>query len=177
MKRHRGSRLTAAISAIIVLLLLASGWYPLLAALGPPGAPTAAPAAATEETAQEAPDHFDVKAVRSPQAAGVPFRVVITAKDAAGKTVHSFSGKVALADITGSLEPSETADFRYGSCACEVIVRTPHPACVITASREGASGASTPFQVVSLPPDFAGSGEEADPGQASPDTSITYTVK
>ncbi|MEW6555435.1 MAG: hypothetical protein AB1384_14255 [Actinomycetota bacterium] len=159
MKRHRASRIIAVVSALVIVLLLASGWYPLLAVLRPSAAQAAEPTASEPEAAPEPPDHFEIKAISSPQAAGVPFRVTVTAKDSSGKTVHSFSGKASLADSTGSLDPVETPDFRYGSCACEVVVRTPHLADVIIASLEGASGTSAPFQVVLLPPGFAGSGD------------------
>gem|GEM_PF-2163942 len=89
--------------------------------------------------------HFDLSPV-GPQVTGVPFPLTITARDACGNTVTSFEGSAELADLTGTLEPGEVA-LSSGIWAGQVVVKKERQGDIITASWEGISGSSGPFDV------------------------------
>jgi hypothetical protein len=66
------------------------------------------PAALTDGTAESTKEavEFDLSAVASPQVAGEPFNVTITALNADGDPAENFSGMVSLSDTTGTLTPT-----------------------------------------------------------------------
>ena len=57
---------------------------------------------------------FEFAPINSPQLAGTPFQISITAKDQYGNTVTNFDQPVALADSSGSISPTQTASFVNG---------------------------------------------------------------
>jgi len=64
-------------------------------------------------------DHFDVTAT-SPQTAGVPFSVTVTAMDASGNSVTGFDGTVAMTETGGgaggTVTPATSGAFVNGVC-------------------------------------------------------------
>ena len=58
-------------------------------------------------------DHFTVTA-GSPQTAGQPFSITVTAKDISNATVTGFAGKVAITDTTATVLPLLSGDFSGG---------------------------------------------------------------
>jgi len=58
-------------------------------------------------------DHFIISTVSS-QTAGVPFSIIITAKDKEGNTNTLFSGPVTISDLTGTLDPQSSGIFSNG---------------------------------------------------------------
>ena len=57
---------------------------------------------------------FVIAPINSPQIAGTPFQIVITAADQYGNTVTTFDQPVSLSDGTGTISPSQTANFTGG---------------------------------------------------------------
>ncbi len=58
--------------------------------------------------------HFAISAVSTPQTAGTPFGIVITAQDAYNNTVTGFAGTVTLTTTAGSISPSTSGSFTAG---------------------------------------------------------------
>jgi plastocyanin len=87
-----------------------------------------------------------------PQRAWAPFRVSVTALDAAGAPVTSFNGAVSLTDLTGTAVPTALARFAGGAWTGDVEVRSAHPADVLrVVDALGNAGASAPFPVSPSP--------------------------
>jgi len=93
-------------------------------------------------------DHFDISAISSPQVAGTPFGVTVTAKDASNSTVTSFTSTAALsagpvATVTGT--GSTSATFILGPAIqrrCQILY---------LASEVGAAGKITSLAVQASP--------------------------
>jgi hypothetical protein len=94
-------------------------------------------------------DHFDLGPIASEQA-GTAFTITITAKDANGNTVTSFSGTAALSDTTGTVSPTLTGNFSSGAWTGSVLIPKAQVGVVITVSAEGKTGSSNPFEVIPL---------------------------
>ncbi|MEK6777346.1 MAG: DUF1566 domain-containing protein [bacterium] len=91
-------------------------------------------------------DHFDFDPISSPQTVGAPFNVKITAKNAGGQLVTTFSGPVTLTCNVGSLSKSQTT-FANGVASLQVSMDSPGNNARISAVGGGASGAGSPFDV------------------------------
>ena len=69
---------------------------------------------ATVEVMPRILHHFDIATVASPQHAGVPFGVSITARDMDGLVVTGYNGTASLYDLAGPVSPG-TATFTNGT--------------------------------------------------------------
>lgn len=96
-------------------------------------------------------DHFEFGIIHSPQTAGVPFSVTITAKDSANNTVLSYNGHVTLSDSTGTISPTITGNFVDGVWSGNLTITKAYNATHISAHDGAVSGLSNNFDVVSGP--------------------------
>lgn len=92
-------------------------------------------------------DHFDISTISSPQTAGQEFSVTITAKDAQNNTVTDFSGTANLADLTGTISPTVTANFSSGVWTGNVSMTRTQSNNYIVVSGSGKSSSSNLFNV------------------------------
>ncbi len=83
----------------------------------------------------------------SPQTAGIPFNVVITAIDGTGNIVSNFTSTVALTTTAGTITPATTAAFASGIITQQVTVTADGTAQTITATGSGKTGTSGGFTV------------------------------
>jgi hypothetical protein len=96
-------------------------------------------------------DHLDIGAVASPQYVGVPFTLVVTARDMTGTILTTFSGPLALADSTGTLVPATWSTWSNGvATISSVTINQPRTGDVITvtATGTGISAHSNSFDVI-----------------------------
>ncbi|MCL5036183.1 MAG: PQQ-binding-like beta-propeller repeat protein [Chloroflexi bacterium] len=91
--------------------------------------------------------HFLISNIGSPQTAGQPFSVTLTAQDAHNNTVTSFTSTAAVSDITGTVTPSTTTAFTAGVWTGDLTVTGAGTNNTITVSAEGKSGTSSQFDV------------------------------
>ena len=92
-------------------------------------------------------DHFEFSIVNSPQEAGVPFNITITAKDAANNTVVDFSGTGELSDKTVTIIPKETGSFTNGQWSGAVTITKSIVGNSITVTSSGKASTSNTFDV------------------------------
>jgi len=91
---------------------------------------------------------FQISLISTPQTAGIPFPVMITAKDAYGNTVTEFNRSVTLQEKTGTLSPGSTQAFFNGVRTEYVTISRADQDIVITVSDgEGHTGVSNSFNV------------------------------
>lgn len=91
---------------------------------------------------------FQISLISTPQTAGIPFPVTITAKDAYGNTATQFNRSVNLQEKTGTLSPSTTQAFQNGVRTEYVTLSRADQDVVITVSDgEGHTGVSNSFNV------------------------------
>jgi hypothetical protein len=95
--------------------------------------------------------HFAFDPIPSPQTAGEPFSVTITAQDAHGNTVTGYTGTATLTDTTGTLSPTTSGAFVSGVWTGSVSVAQAAADVSITA-QDGVAGASNVFEVMSPEP-------------------------
>lgn len=94
--------------------------------------------------------HFEVEDIASPQIAGQPFPITVTAKDAYGNTVTIYNGQVNLTGSgSGNLVPREAAGFLDGYLELEVVYDTAEAIVITVADAEqpGLFGQSTIIEV------------------------------
>lgn len=107
--------------------------------------------AATVEVTEAVLDHFTFSPVASPQHAGVPFQITLTASDAAGNAVVGFLGPVALsASAGGTLAPAQTGAFTNGAWTGLVQLSETAGAVTLSTVYQGYSGQSNAFAVQAL---------------------------
>jgi uncharacterized repeat protein (TIGR01451 family) len=100
-----------------------------------------------------APDHFVFAPISSPQTAGVPFSISITAKDLFENTVLGYVAPVTLTDSTGTLIPTAvTSGWSDGVWTGSATITRTWSADVITADDGTINGASNSFDVWPGPP-------------------------
>ena len=99
-------------------------------------------------------DHFDIATVASPQHAGVPFGVSITARDTDGLVVAAYSGTAALSDLTGTVTPT-TATFTNGTWTGSVTIGSARSGDRLTAADGYANGQSNAFDVTVPAPQYS----------------------
>jgi hypothetical protein len=92
-------------------------------------------------------DHFTFSAIPSPQTAGLPFPITLTAHDSYHNPVLSFIESVSLFASNGSVTPSTTGLFRAGVWSGSLAVDHPDLAVTLLARKGSISGTSPPFQV------------------------------
>jgi len=93
-------------------------------------------------------DHFDISNISSPQLAGEPFSLTITAKDADNNTVTGFTGTASVSDLTGTINPTATGSFVNGSWAGNVTITKSWTNNRITVTNSGKAGQSNFFNVI-----------------------------
>ena len=96
------------------------------------------------------PDHFtfDTNINGSNQVAGVSFTITIRAYDHSGVLISDFDGSVALADITNTLTPNQTAPFTAGVWTGQVTITRAYLGDQILANIGSISNASGAFSVL-----------------------------
>lgn len=93
-------------------------------------------------------DHFTISAIASPQTAGQPFNITVTAEDASNNTVTGFTGTVNLDDETGTLDPPISGNFVDGVLTnFPVTITASQTNNMITVTGLGKSGESNAFDV------------------------------
>jgi len=92
-------------------------------------------------------DHFEIATISSPQTAGVPFAITITAKDANNATVTGYTGTANLSDLSGTISPIVTTNFVNGVWTGNVTITKSYTNNKITASGAGKSGSSNVFNI------------------------------
>ncbi|UCB43247.1 MAG: DUF11 domain-containing protein, partial [Dehalococcoidales bacterium] len=93
-------------------------------------------------------DHFVFDEISSPQVAGVPFSITVTAVDEYGNTVTSYEGPASLSDLTGTISPVTTTSFTLGVWSGDVTITTAYTDDVITATDGDVTGDSNEFDVI-----------------------------
>ena len=96
-------------------------------------------------------DHFTFQAISSPQYAGAPFQVTITARDASNNLFTGFTGTADLSVSAGTINPTVTGNFSAGSWTGDVTISGTTGSVTITANGGGVSGASNSFTIQPLP--------------------------
>ena len=107
--------------------------------------------AATVNIAQAVLDHFSFDTIPSPQYAGVPFRITVTARDAAGNLVLGFNGSVTLSASSGTLTPTSSGSFSGGSWTGYVTINPTANGVTLRATDGVHNGVSNSFNVATLP--------------------------
>ncbi|RPI99786.1 MAG: DUF4082 domain-containing protein, partial [Chloroflexi bacterium] len=106
-------------------------------------------------TAAEPPvlDHFGFATIVSPQTAGLPFTVAVTAYDQNGVVFSGFSGTAALSVSAGSIQPLQTGAFSAGVWSGYVVVSNNEAltGVVISATTGTVTSSSAGFDVQLLP--------------------------
>lgn len=94
-------------------------------------------------------NRFAIAPISSPQVAGVPFEISMTAQDAFGNTVTSYAGTVAITPSAGSLTPSTSGNFMQGTRTQQVTISTVQSGATITVrdTPTGSEGTSNAFDV------------------------------
>ena len=92
-------------------------------------------------------DHFVIDNIASPKTAGVPFEIIITAKDADNNTVTGFTGTASLSDLSGTISPTTTTNFVSGVWQGNVSLTKSWTNNRITATSSGKAGQSNAFNV------------------------------
>ncbi|MBN2011075.1 hypothetical protein JW960_17135 [candidate division KSB1 bacterium] len=115
----------------------------------------------------------------STQAAGQPFSISVTARDAFGNTRTQFTSTVNISDLTGTVSPVLSGAFIQGQWTGNVVVTSARTANQISVQRTGGSenGTSVPFDVISSTVDHFTINGIADPQTAGTSFSITITAK
>jgi len=93
---------------------------------------------------------FDIGSVGTPQVAGQPFVLSVTARktDCNGAVDSSFNGTINITDSTGMLKPAISGSFNNGSLNQPVTIYTTGNNIRITVEGAGLSFQSSPFTVV-----------------------------
>jgi len=94
-------------------------------------------------------DHFTFDPIGSPQIAGSPITVTITAMDQYGNRFTSYAGSNTLSDSTGTINPSTTGTLAGGSWTGSITITKARTGVTIATSGSGISGMSNPFDVSS----------------------------
>jgi MYXO-CTERM domain-containing protein len=86
--------------------------------------------------------------IASPQVAGHPFEITITATDDLGSRIGSYDGSASLQTLGGLTAPAQTPPFVNGQVTFDVAVGEIGPAVQLYAYQTAVSGSSTPFEVI-----------------------------
>ncbi|MDZ7377130.1 MAG: hypothetical protein ONB13_10960, partial [candidate division KSB1 bacterium] len=92
-------------------------------------------------------DHFRVSTIGSPQVAGQPFSITITAEDVYENKVTSFINTVNLSESTNSITPIVTTNFSSGEWTGQVTITKTYTDNIINVSGSGKSGQSNKFNI------------------------------
>jgi hypothetical protein len=92
-------------------------------------------------------DHFTISTIPSPQIAGAPFQITITAEDANNNVATAFSGTASLSDLTATLTPATTTVFTDGVWTGFVKITKAREVNKITVNALGKAGVSNEFTI------------------------------
>ncbi|MCU0606609.1 MAG: T9SS type A sorting domain-containing protein [Candidatus Edwardsbacteria bacterium] len=90
---------------------------------------------------------FEFEPIGDPQLLGVPFPVVIRARDLLGNLLTSYGDSVSISDLTGTISPT-IGWFSGGVCSLAVTISGESAGTAITVSDGDTSGVSNTFAVV-----------------------------
>ncbi len=86
--------------------------------------------------------------IASPQQAGQPFEITITAADDLGRRIGSYDGVASLQTLGGLTTPNQTPPFVNGQVTFDVAVSEIGTDVQLYAYQAAVSGSSTPFEVI-----------------------------
>ena len=121
-------------------------------------------------------DHFIFSNIGT-QTAGTAFSITITAKDASGNTVTSYTGTNTLSASAGTISPTSTGTFSSGIWTGSVTLSAVGSAITISTSGSSKSATSNSFTVNSLSLDYFVFNTVSTPQTAGSAFSITITAK
>jgi hypothetical protein len=107
-------------------------------------------------------DHFVFNPVTT-QNVGIPFSITITAVDASGNTLTSYTGTPTLTYSEGPITPNTMSAFVGGVGSTSVTVTTPGSGVTLSTSDNGRSGTSNSFAVSPMIIASAGTGGTISP--------------
>ncbi len=90
---------------------------------------------------------FTIAQINSPQIAGTPFQINITAADQYGNTVTNFSQPVTLNDGTNTISPSQTTNFANGTWSGSINITQTADLDNVVASFGAVRSQSNPFAI------------------------------
>jgi hypothetical protein len=90
---------------------------------------------------------FAISPIATPQTAGAPFEITMTAQDANQNTVTSFSGTVSITPNAGTITPTTSGSFINGVRTQQMTVPGIHTGLTLTVDNGGAQGTSNAFDV------------------------------
>ena len=90
-------------------------------------------------------DHFSISTISSPQSAGVPFLITITALNSSNETITNYSSTASLSDTTSTISPNATGAFSNGVWSGNVTIASVRSNITIIASSNSKVGASNPI--------------------------------
>ncbi|MCP4537263.1 MAG: hypothetical protein GY832_08955 [Chloroflexi bacterium] len=95
----------------------------------------------------ESLDHFVLAEVGTPQTAGQPFTIIITAQDRHDNTVTTYTGPAMLTDTTGTISPTIMAGFTNGVWIGDVTITQVQTEVMLTTYDGSSTGESDSFDV------------------------------
>jgi len=119
---------------------------------------------------------FNFGSISSPQTAGEPFEITITAEDGSGNTATGYNSSAALTTTAGTISPG-SASFSNGTATLNVDVSEAGTNQTITADDGSISGTSNAFDVESGSVDAGNSSVSASPTTLDAGTSSTLTIE
>ena len=122
-------------------------------------------------------DHFSINTISSPQVAGVPFSITITAQDINNNTVTSFADVASLSDLSGTLSPYATTNFASGVWSGNVTITKYWNNNRISATSSGKTTQSNAFSVTHNSLDYFEIGNVSSPQTAGVLFNISLTAK
>ncbi|MDW7679186.1 MAG: hypothetical protein SCK70_01370, partial [bacterium] len=123
-------------------------------------------------------DKFSIENIGT-QAAGEPFNITVTAKDFYNNRVNSFTGKVDIDDLSGTISPSSSDNFDMGQWSGAVTVTRVTSSNQIVVTRMGGAqtGTSNQFDVVAGNVDHFDVNPISSPQTAGAPFAITIIAK
>ncbi|NOY79003.1 MAG: hypothetical protein GXO76_14165 [Calditrichaeota bacterium] len=121
---------------------------------------------------------FAISAISS-QAAGEPFTITVTAKDAQGNTATSFAGTVDISDGTNTISPATSGSFSNGLWSGSVTITGTQTGNTITVTNSAGAetGTSNAFDVTASDVAYFTVSTISSPQTAGTAFSITITAK
>lgn len=116
-------------------------------------------------------DHFTFNTISTPQTAGTAFSITITAKDASGNTVTSYTGTNTLTVSSGTISPTSTTAFTAGVWTGQVTLFTSGSGITIGTSGATKTGTSNGITV------NTGSGAFGNTHQGSGTNTLENTIR
>ncbi len=94
-------------------------------------------------------DHFTIEPVPSTVVAGVPFDLIISARDGSNAVVTDFNGTVTISDTTSTISPTISQKFKKGLLTQQVVITKAMNGVVVNVTGStGGSGSSNSFNVI-----------------------------